>query len=318
MDSEIVKTIHLEKDESLFEAIEYRLERKGEYSATELNIESAVDILKTMKGTMYEREARKILKTISQWRAFCIYHNSSLDIKFLHADPTMRDMLPRGRMFLFSATRLRTEELQFYCNIPRNMCDMVGTTHEAFSPKKNVTYYYITCNLDSDKENITRSMLAGTNIRTLMLFNNNSTCQIWGRALSSGIKDRIMVIPSGLDYRDRTKLFNSFLERDNAILLTSSSVYWEGINIKNLRLLIIPYSPFPQPSILEISQGRQTDYKGIAKRRLIQGLGRIGRSPQDSGICLMLFDPEISWDRVTRVPVGEAKAFVTGLTTVDA
>ena len=42
---------------------------------------------------------------------------------------------------------------------------------------------------------------------------------------------------------------------------------------------------------LEIAQGRHTQYRRLAKRRLIQGIGRIGRTSSEKGICLLLFHP---------------------------
>ena len=289
LDRDIVKSIHLEKGEPLYEAIVSSLEKGEGYTTKELSAESAHDILEGMIESKYKSSVTQILKTLSQWRGFCIVCDTTCDLKFLLADPDRRGLVPKGKLFLFSATLLDPKELQFYCNIPNEMVQNIGDSQNDFVPKKNVAYRYISCNSNGEKKNLVVFLLKNTRLRTLILVNSNSMCLKWDKALSRKLGNRVMTIGSGLHYTERLNVYRKFVCHPNPILLTSSNVYWEGISIKDLRLLIIPNPPFPQPSLLEIAEGKHTQYSKIAKRRLIQGMGRVGRSPQENGICLLLF-----------------------------
>jgi superfamily II DNA/RNA helicase len=291
LDRDIVKSIHLEKGEPLYDDILSSLEKDQGYIARELSAESAHDILRKMMGSEYEKDARSVLRTLSQWRSFCIVCENTCDLKFLAADPDKRNLVPKGRLFLFSATLLDPRELQFYCNIPKEMIETTGESQSDFVPKKNVSYRYILCGSDHEKKDLVISLLKNTKLRTLVLVNSNSMCLKWDEAFSKELKDRVIAIQSRLHFTERFKIYRRFMNHPNPILLTSSSVYWEGMSISNLRLLIIPNPPFPQPSLLEIAEGKHAQYREIAKRRLIQGMGRIGRSAQENGICLILFRP---------------------------
>lgn len=288
IDESIVKSFHLEEKDDLFDLVTSGI-GNAKYVTKELNIETASDILKKMCTTDNKREAQSILRTLSQWRAFCVFFNKMCDLKFLLADPKKRNLLSNGRLFLFSATRLDEEELAFYCDIPKNVLRTVGEKKTKFVPKKNVNYHYIPCMSVSDKIHCATSLISETMMPTLVLLNNNSNCLVWNDELSKRYGDRIVFIPSRLKYTDRAKTFAKFTKSSSKVLITSSNVFWEGITIKNLKLLIIPNNPFPQPTILELAQGKKTEYRKIAERRLIQGIGRIGRSPLEKGLCLLFF-----------------------------
>jgi len=291
LDTNVVKTIHLENEDPAYHDVLSHLKKDKICITAELSTESAHDILHKIKAGEFVRVANQVSRTLSQWRSFCIISNTTCDLKFLAANPEKRTLLPRGRLFLFSATILDTDELSFYCNVPKEDIQTTGETTSDFVPKKNVIYRFTTCQTNHEKKGFAISGLENVKVPTLILINNNATCLEWNEALSSKFRNRVITIRSGLNYTERLKMYERFISQADPILLTSSSAYWEGISIKNLRLLIIPEPPFPQPTLLEIAQGKHTQYSRIARRRLIQGMGRIGRSPQCKGICLLLFRP---------------------------
>lgn len=314
LDTSIVKSFHLEEGDPLFDHVSMDIDKKT-YNTKELNIETCTDILKEMSRTdgYPKAEAKFLLGRLSQWRAFEVVFGKSCDLKFLLADPKKRSLLPKGRLFIFSATRLEPEELEFYCNIPRNILRTVGERKTTFVPKPNVAYRYCACSGDEDKLSRITELLKTKSLPTLILMNNNSKCLLLSEEISKTFGNRLVLVPSGLKYQERVKAFDTFTNLQDGILLTSSNVYWEGITIKNLKLLIIPNIPFPQPTILELAERKATEYHKIANRRLIQGIGRIGRLPQDRGVCLLLFAPSSTFKYVKNSSIDDVKSFISDL-----
>jgi superfamily II DNA/RNA helicase len=311
LDDTITKSFHFIKGDGLFEFITSGT-NKARYVTKELNIETGSDILKKMRATENKREARYLLRTLSQWRVFCVVFDKICTLKFLFADPKKRNLLPKGRLFLFSATRLDKEELTFYCDIPQRVLRISGKKMTKFIAKENVEYRCLSLHSDVDKITCATTLLK-KNLSTLILLNNNSNCLSWNDALSKTCGDRVVVVQSGLKYSDRVKRFEKFSRSRDKILLTASNVYWEGITIKGLRLLIIPNMPFPQPTLLELAGGRTPQYKKIAERRLIQGMGRIGRMSDEKGICLLLFNPTKSFRYLKVTSIDEIQALIRNL-----
>jgi hypothetical protein len=291
LDKNVVKTIHLEKGDPSFDYVTTGFKQTGNYTTKELSMEQASDILRKIQNTEYRKEARCVLRSLSQWRSFCTIFDNTCDLKFLSADPLKRSLMPNGRLFLFSATSLTKDELEFYCGIPKNSVRIVGRATKVFAPRKSISYYSVKCKSDVEKRKFVISLLRAFKTPALILLNNNSSCLDWKKELSGKLRHRVVTINSGLDYETRLEIYKRFVHRPDQVLLTSSSAFWEGITIKNLRLLIIPNMPFPQPTILEIAMRRHTDYRKIARRRLVQGIGRIGRVPTEKGFCLLLFCP---------------------------
>jgi len=124
----------------------------------------------------------------------------------------------------------------------------------------------------------------------LILINNNKECNRWSLSLSKRFKTRLVSVCSHLPYSERLTRYERFIRLKTGILVTSSSAYWEGINIRNLRMVVIPDRPYPQPTLLEISS-KGTNFETVSKRRLIQGVGRVGRNPNTAGLCILLFKP---------------------------
>jgi hypothetical protein len=78
------------------------------------------------------------------------------------------------------------------------------------------------------------------------------------------------------------------MSREDSILLTNSSVFREGINIKHLRKLIITEQPNPRP-LVDVYNGRSMRFAHIVPEPNDSGSGRIGREPEDDAICVILF-----------------------------
>jgi hypothetical protein len=291
LDPSLVKSFHFEEGDSLFEYLTLGMDAQKKYVTKELNIETASDILKEMEKTAFCKDAQYLQKKLSQWRAFLVVFKKVCTLKFLLADPRKRSILPHGRLFLFSATRLDEEELAFYCDIQPEILQIIGEKETAFIPKANVQYRFLNCDTDLHKLENVCTLLNAFPLPTLIILNNNVNCLTWANELAKKFSDRVVCIESGQMYSKRTKVFEEFTKGTNKILVTASAVYWEGLTIKNLNLLVIPNNPFPQPTILEMAQGKHPEYQKIANRRLIQGIGRIGRIPSEKGICLLLFKP---------------------------
>ena len=315
LDSQLVKSINLEKGDKNYDNVVFSLETDNRFFARELSTETAHDILQKIKGKPCEKTARRILRTLSQWRCFVITSDTTCDLKFLSADPSKRNIIPAIKLLLFSATALNKEELQFYCNIPLTYFNGAIHGQHSFVPKKNVNYVHTPLGSTKEKIELTQKLLMQSSMRSLVLLNNNRKCLIWNKIIAqqSALENRVVMIKSGLNYRKRMDLYRKFIKKQNGILITSSSVYWEGLNIKNLRLLIIPDVPFPKPTLLEIAERKGWSNKRIARGRLIQGIGRIGRSPNTSGLCVLLFNTKGFTNLVEIVPAEKVERLVANL-----
>lgn len=288
---QVVRTIRIDKGSTAYYAVS-RLIHGGQGSLTrELDTETAHDVLSELLLDPRFNYLRSILRTLTEWRVFLIETDLGLDIKFLSANPAKRSLVPNGKLLLFSATPLDGQELEFYCNIDKDSFRYYGDMNASFVPKANVNYLFNACGSDKEKTSVVSTVLRTTKTSALILINNHEQCVKWTRRLQRDFGSRIIAVCSHLQYSGRMGQYDRFVRSSLGILVTSSSVYWEGINIKNLRMVIIPNPPYPQPTLLEVASGIHTRFGFIARRRLIQGAGRVGRSPGLSGVCLLLFKP---------------------------
>ena len=292
LDSSIVRVVHIPSNSEEFDIVVSLLPRGNHNSTQELNPTLAHDILEALQNfSPRQISFKRILNNLSSWRIFGVTSDSGYDLKFLAADPERRSLMPKGKLLLFSATPLDKEELDFYCSIKIESVEIFGDSAVGFLPKPNVAYCYVEAESDDEKKAFATSILRQSGRPTLILMNNNSTCLDWGSYLEREFPDRIFTIRSHLSYSARLKGYLQFQQLANPILVTSSSVYWEGINIKDLRILIVPNPPFPHPNLLEIASNKHAQNKKITSRRLIQGAGRVGRGGQGRALCLFLFKP---------------------------
>jgi Rad3-related DNA helicase len=187
---------------------------------------------------------------------------------------------------------LSDAELDFYCGIPSDAIERACIVKPASAvSEKHRVCISVEENLQfEDKMVLVRKLVQESKTRTLVLFNNVVSCQ----KAQENLKDlrNIFNIPSYA--KDRPTILKAFLNADHGVLLTSSTVFWEGITIKNLRLLIIVEPPFPRPRLIELMRRKVTDGRIDMRRRLLQGLGRVGRRKGESGVVITLFDPRIA------------------------
>jgi hypothetical protein len=293
LDPSVTRIIHISSDTPQYEVVSDFIPSLTDKSPRELNPQLVHDILKRLERfSNGKANIKRLLATLSRWCVFGVVSDSGYDFKFLAADPAARSLMPKGKPLLFSATPLDKEELEFYCNITAESVKIFGNSEEGFVPKPNVKYYFRKNESEAEKRSFVSSILKASSVPSLILMNNNQACVEWASFLGKEFSDRLLTIPSYLRPSVRMKIYTQFQRRVNPILLTSSSVYWEGINIKGLRLVIIPNPPFPHRSLLDIESPKRGYLRRITARRLIQGAGRVGRSSQSGGICLFLFKPQ--------------------------
>ena len=314
LDYKLLKSFQFKQGDGFYELLVPQTSTQ-KYSTKELNIETSSDILRKMCQTENSKIAKQLLKTLTQWRGYCVTFRDTCNLHFLQADPKKRNVLPQGRLFLFSATRLDQEELSFYCDIPETLIKTLGEEQVEFSPKANVNYGYVACDTDANKIKLSTDLLEKINQPTLILLNNKQNCEIWAADLNKILPDRVITIESGLSHSQRLRAYKKFFEKEDNILLTSSNVFWEGITIKELKILLIPNIPFPQPTMLELAEGRSPEYQKIAERRLIQGIGRIGRVPQAKGACILFFRPPKSFGYFAKISPFEICKFAQHIST---
>ncbi len=145
--------------------------------------------------------------------------------------------------------------------------------------------------IDSDSAiALAHKLLAKRPVRTLILVNRPVTLRRWLQDFQDAAFDsRVIGILGGDGSRKRLEKFSEFMSRKDSILLTNSTVFWEGINIKQLRILIITEEPNPRPNLVDLYNGRSRKFSHIVRNRMTQGMGRIGREPGTDAICLILF-----------------------------
>ncbi|MDA4128663.1 MAG: helicase-related protein [Thaumarchaeota archaeon] len=287
----VVRTVRIAKGSPAYHTI-LEVIHGGQSSLTrELDPETSHDLLVELVSDPRLRHLRSILRALTEWRVFMIETDLGLEIKFLSANPAKRSLIPNGKLLLFSATPLDGQELEFYCNIDKDSVSYYGDLSLSFVPKTNVNYLFSSCDSENEKVRVVSTILKLVRIPVLILINNHAECIKWTKGLQREFGSRVVSVCSHLQYHGRIGQYDRFAKSPRGILVSSSSVYWEGINIRNLRMVIIPNPPYPQPTLLEVASGKHTRFGAIARRRLIQGAGRVGRSQDMSGLCLLLFKP---------------------------
>lgn len=149
--------------------------------------------------------------------------------------------------------------------------------------------FYIRQDLDfKSKCNFLISFINEISRKMLILTKNSSTAQ---KVFNSLFNEKLNVffIPAKIKAGKRKKIYESYDKIDKGILITSSLVFWEGINIKKLEIVILFNIPFPRPSLMELYHGRVKKNNAQIIKRLRQGIGRVARKPSQFGIAILLF-----------------------------
>lgn len=252
--------------------------------------EDKESLLKIVYSEMRYKWLKSIYRSRSKWIVAISSSPTQTILYMLIADPYQRRITANASTVLISATPLDDDELELYCGIePTEVCrshipveaDSVSSSFY-FAPNKRIEFAYgieLVCKL-----------LAARSVRTLILLNRPVTYRRWFEHLEdNGFGTRMVGIVGGEGGKARLRKFSEFMSNEDSILLTNSTVFWEGINIKDLRLLIIAEEPNPRPNLIDVYNGRSWVSGRIMRSRMIQGVGRIGRMSEDDGICLILF-----------------------------
>lgn len=293
LNSNIVINIEITSKDDLYIGLvgRYLLPERN-YIAQQLSFSSTKDLLDILCDMPKHRNTIKsVITDPTAWLSFIyIWEKLGLvHIKFVHSEKSYKIRLPKKKMLMFSATPLTDDELSFYCGID---CDLVLKSNPIKSlsdwrGKQKIYLSIIDILSLPEKIEYLKFLLTELNIQTLVLFNNFTNCMSVYNELNDIMKN-IFVIP--INYGDRTEIYEKFLSCENGKLFTSSTVFWEGITIKDLHLVIIFDIPIPRSQIMDLMSGRQKDYRLDIIRRLLQGLGRIGRNKGDWGVGITLFD----------------------------
>jgi ATP-dependent DNA helicase DinG len=124
-------------------------------------------------------------------------------------------------------------------------------------------------------------------VKSLVLFRGYNDHKAASISLSkTDVKDRIFNIEQG-EEPDQIDEKIKKLRSENIVLSSASSRLWEGVDIPNLRLVIIDALPYPGKDPLDQEYNFRTGYLMMLKR-LKQGLGRIVRSDDDWGAAIVI------------------------------
>jgi len=291
LDINNVKNFEIDSSTDLFSyLIQIYLYSEKDFCVKQLDYPSARNLLELLE-VYYPEDIEDIIKDPTQWLTFIYIWKESGQalIKWVKSESIGNFKLPKGILMLFSATTLSDEELEFYCGIPSKIITRV-TEIKSQSKWRNNQRVYVSIKdepLINDKIEYLKSILKCIDRRALILCNNYRTSNKIYFNLCDDFDNIFLISPKALD---RYEIYGEYLTRKNGILLTSSSIFWEGITVPNLDLLIIFNVPFPRPQIMDILKGRTFFIKEEIARRLEQSLGRIGRKKGEFGLGLTLFD----------------------------
>lgn len=290
LDAKIVKNISIKKNTDIYDDLIDQIPPGKSFVAKQVQHLKAKEFLKELEYVSgIKSKLNDVRNDPTAWKTFVYVGRNYPEqyIRFMKADGNTGFKKAKKQLMLFSATNLSDNELAFYCGIKKNEILRV-------SPVKRVTkidksqreYIGLKDNIDEpNKAAFIKTILDKTNVRTLVLFPNSHSCITFYNQLKENSK--ILCIPNEFD--QNKEKFEKFLDLKDGVLFTSSSIFWEGITIKNLKLLIIMEPPFPHPNLLDLSTGSTGINTKIVKSRLEQGAGRIGRKKGDRGVGIFLF-----------------------------
>lgn len=287
----ITKHFIFRKGDFAFEFFIERYLKNLQYNTTILSLNDSHDILNLLKKSIsLKQDVSLIRKSLTSWVGFISVTPNECKITFQSMDPSKRSILPKGKLLLFSATSLNLDDLNFYCNVSKTQIQSYATKIKPPKSANSSIHFSLSKKIDDDtKYDLVTTVLSQLNNKSLILFNNSKKCEEWTVKLRQSLsKNRIYSITSGLSSKDRLVIYEKYLQDADGILLSSSTVYWEGITIKNLKLVLIPDLPFPEPNLLDLYHGIVNKNK-IIHQRIIQGLGRIGRIDGEDSVGILCF-----------------------------
>lgn len=290
LDNNTVKNISIKLGTDIYEDLIDQIPPSKSFVAKQISHLQAIDFLKKILQTPdIKSRVKEIANDPTRWKTFIYVGRNYPEnyIRFMKSEGRADFKKAEKQLMLFSATNLTDGELSFYCGISKNEVLRVSPVKRVTKIDKSQREYLGLKDeiKDSNKIEFTKTILEKIQVRTLVLFANSYSCTKFYDLVKSN--PRISCIPNEFDH-NREK-FEKFLSEKDGVLFTSSSIFWEGITIKNLKLLIIMDPPFPHPNLLDLSTGTSAISTKIVKSRLEQGTGRIGRRKGDRGVGVFLF-----------------------------
>lgn len=292
LDEEYVKSVSLTFDDDIFVNLVQRyLLPDKKFVAQQLSFVSAKDILDNLsKAKRFRNKIKPVLINPTLWSCFVyIWRDAQLcSLIFVQNDGLCKFRIPNKHLLLFSATQLSNEELSFYCAIePSSIARARQVNNSSSSDGKQKFCVSLKDGLIYDaKIDFIKSVIMESNVRTLVLFNTFPSCKKAFETLRKSFKNLFMI----RSYSDDSNVFEAFMSQTNGVLFSSSTVFWEGVTIKGLNLVVIFEPPFPRPRLIDLVNKRSYNGSLDMTRRLRQGVGRVGRKKGELGIAVILFD----------------------------
>lgn len=292
LEDNYVKTISFSLNEDFSQDLvgRYILPNK-DFVAQQLSFLSAKDLLNNLKQiSRFKVKLSPVLSNPTCWSCFVyLWKNSNLcNVVFVESDGVCKLKLPQKHILLFSATQLSMAELKFYCGLDQNIIAPIETVKSSNQNEKQKYCISLVDDLDfKSKLCFLGNILEESNVQTLVLFNNSLTCKKAYESLKHHCSNLFMV-HSYSDDKDRS--YQDYLKCSNGVLFTASTIFWEGITIKGLKLLIIFDPPFPRPRLFDLLRKRVESGHLDMSRRLRQGIGRVGRKKGEFGLSIVFCD----------------------------
>lgn len=290
LDNKTVKNISIKPGTDIYDDLIDQIPQGKQFVAKQIAHMQSKDFLKELEITAgLKSKIKDVIKDPTSWKTFVYVGKNYPEnyIRFMRSDGSADFKKAKKQLMLFSATNLSDKELLFYCGIKKSEVLRVKPVKRVTKIDKSLREYIgLKDDIpDANKIDFTKTILEKIKIRTLVLFPNAYSCLKFYNQVKND--SRIFCIPNEFD--QNREQFEKFLKEKEGVLFTSSSIFWEGITIKNLKLLIIMEPPFPHPNLLDLSTGNSTSSKKIVESRLEQGAGRIGRKKGDRGVGVFLF-----------------------------
>jgi hypothetical protein len=292
LEGRTVKSLNFSLEDEFYSNFLSRyLPPERDFVAQQLSFSSVKDMLDVLKHIPEFRiRLKKILDDPTLWRCFLyIWKKNNLCIlKFICLEGSVLK-IPSKNLLLFSATQLSNEELSLYCRIPSEAVDRAKPVESSaqWRSEQKLCISITDSFSDSDKLSFLKSLVKESKTRTLVLFNSFPECAKAFEALKRDLNNSFIIPPRS---KERPDIFERYLSQPNGVLFTSSTIFWEGVNVNGLKLLVIYSPPFPRPHFIELLGKRIYNGKTDMARRLEQGFGRIGRKKGETGIVIALFD----------------------------
>jgi hypothetical protein len=291
LDTDLTRTVTISRDDAVYADIVGRYLSPGRaFVAQQLSFPSAKDLLRSLNLPKFAIQLRPVTKDPTSWSCFVyVWADYGIcSVTFVRANSVCRLKLPSKRFLMFSAFPLSDNELEFYCGISKDTVERAQPVNPStdWRNKQRIDISVTDEFVPDAKLDLLKSVIRESETRILILFNSLRSCQKAFVGLRKDL-DNVFIIPHG---SAALGTYRRFLSRPNGVLLTASTVFWEGITIDGLRLVILAEPPFPRPHLLDLAKKKIIDGRMDMIRRLLQGLGRVGRRKGEWGAGVMLFD----------------------------